>query len=354
MKILVRSTNWIGDAVISIPAMRELSRIFPDAHISLHTRSWANEIFNDSDFVNEIITFDPSLSKIKSVRNEVGLLRAEKFDLAVLFPNSFESALVPMLAGIPRRLGYNKDLRGLLLSDPIAVPDWKDRKHEVYYYLNLVSEVEKRILGTDTIASREPDISLCVSDERKSKAREMLANAGVDVSKPTVGLGVGSTNSRAKRWPAKNYAKLNDLLQNDLNLNVALLGSKDEIDIASEVSSYSSAKPIDLAGKTHLSDAAAILSVLDVFVSNDMGLAHISAAVGTKTITIFGPTNPETTRPFGPNASVIRKAVHCSPCMLRDCPIDHRCMTWISPDEVFETVTKFIQSSAAEEVSNAI
>ncbi|MGQ0542273.1 MAG: lipopolysaccharide heptosyltransferase II [Blastocatellia bacterium] len=353
MKILVRSTNWIGDAVMSIPAMRELSRIFPDAHITLQTRPWANGIFNDSDFVNEIIAIDTSLSRIRSIRNEVGLLRAEKFDLAVIFPNSFESALVPMLAGIPRRIGYNKDLRGLLLSDPIAVPEWKYRKHEVFYYLNLVSEVEKRILGSDNVASREPDISLCISEEPKTKVREMLVNAGVDVSRPTIGLGVGSTNSRAKRWPAKSYAELNDRLKRELNTNVVLLGSKDEIDIAAEVSSISSEQPVDLAGKTDLSDAAAILSILDFFVSNDMGLAHISAAVGTKTITIFGPTNPETTRPFGTDTVIIRKVVHCSPCMLRDCPIDHRCMTWISPDEVFETVTTFMQSKADEAISNA-
>lgn len=336
MKILVRGTNWIGDAVMSIPALRQLRRIFPDARITLHTRSWADGLFRDAAFIDELVTFDKHKWKVKDVYDNSQFLKEDGYDMVLLLPNSFESALTTFLTRIPRRIGYNKDLRGLLLTDPIAVPEWKNRRHEVFYYLNLVSEIEKRVLGRDTVSADFPDISLEISDERKIEANRMLAEFGIDPLKKTVALGVGSTNSRAKRWPAERYAELNDLLQTEVNVNVVLIGSKDEIEVSRSVSDLCKTKPINIVGKTDLAEAVATLSVIDLLISNDMGLAHVAPAVGTQSIVIFGPTNPETTRPFSENAEVIRKAVECSPCMLRDCPIDHRCMTWISVEEVFD------------------
>lgn len=344
MKILVRGTNWIGDAVMSIPALRELRRIFPDAKITLHTRSWADGLFRDAGFIDDLVTFDPHKWKFKDVLDNSDFLKGDGYDLALMFPNSFESALTTFLSRVPKRYGYNKDLRGLLLTEPIAVPEWKNRRHEVFYYLNLVSEIEKRELGRDTVSAAYPDISLEVSDERQFEAGRKLAGLGVDPLKKTVALGVGSTNSRAKRWPAERFAELADRLQSDLDVNVLLVGSGEEIDIAEQVAELCKIRPINIAGKTDLSEAVSILATIDLLISNDMGLAHVAPAVGTETIVIFGPTNPETTRPFSDRALLIRKDVDCSPCMLRDCPIDHRCMTGISVDEVFE---------AAAEVFNA-
>ncbi len=346
MKILVRGTNWIGDAVMSIPALRELRRIFPDAKITLHTRSWADGLFRDAAFIDELVTYDKSRWKIKDVYDNTQFLRDDGYDLAVLLPNSFESALTSFLTRIPRRIGYNKDVRGLLLTDPIAVPEWKSRKHEVFYYLHLIGEIERRVLGRDTVSQAIPDISLEVSAERRAAAQAQLLNFGVDPAKKTVALGVGSTNSRAKRWPAQRYAELNDLFQIEAGANVILVGSKDEIDVADEVVKLSGKPPINLAGKTGLAEIVAILSEIDLLISNDMGLAHVAPAVGTQTIVIFGPTNPETTRPFSGNAEIIRKEVECSPCMLRDCPIDHRCMTWISVEEVFEAAERIFNATS--------
>ncbi len=342
MKIAVFGTNWVGDAVMSIPALRELRRIFPDASISLLTRSWAEGIFTNASFINDIVAFEKPRSRIKDFFDLSAFLREQRFDMAVILPNSFGSALTALLSSIPRRIGYNKDLRGLLLTDPVAVPEWKNRRHEVFYYLNLIAEVEKRILGTETVLQSGPDITLEVSSARKGGARQILATAGVDNSKSVVALGVGSTNSRAKRWPAELYADLNDRLQNELNANVILVGSMDEIDISNKVSELSNKKPIIITGTTDLESAAAILSEVDLIISNDMGLAHLAPAVGTKTIVIFGPTNPETTRPFSDHTAIIRENVECSPCMLRDCPIDHRCMTRISVNTVFEMAAKML------------
>ena len=336
MKILVRGTNWIGDAVMSVPALRELRRVFPDASITLHTRSWADGLFRDASFIDELVTFDKHRWKIKDVYDNSQFLRDDGYEIAILLPNSFESALTSFVTRIPRRFGYNKDVRGLLLTDPIAVPEWKNRRHEVFYYLHLIAEVERRMLGRETVSQSFPDTMIEVSDERRVAARAKLTEAGLDIAKQTVALGVGSTNSRAKRWPAENYAKLNDLLQIEADVNVILVGSEAEAEVAEAVSNACHRTPLNLSGKTDLAEAVAILSEIDLLISNDMGLAHIAPAVGTQTIVIFGPTNPETTRPYSINAEVIRKEVECSPCMLRDCPIDHRCMTRISVDEVFE------------------
>ncbi len=348
MKIMIRGTNWIGDAVMSIPALRQIHRVFHDARLTLYTRPWAEGIFRDADFVDEILTFDKKKRSVQALQDEVELIRAEQFDLAILLTNSFESALVTKLAGIPRRIGFNKDLRGLLLTDPIAVPEWKGRTHEVYYYLALAAEAERRILGRTTPAG-EPDVRLDISSSRRAEAIDFLAANGADLSKPTVALGVGSKNSRAKRWPAERYSALADRLSETTGANVILVGAPDEIEVAALVKANTHSAAIDISGKTDLALAAAVLAVVDLFISNDMGLAHVAAAAGTETLVIFGPTNNVTTRPFAANASVIRHPVECSPCMLRDCPIDHRCMTRIGVDAVFEAAVRSLSRQTIED-----
>lgn len=348
MRIVVRGTNWIGDAIMTVPALRELRRIFPDANISLHSRSWAEGIFRNASFIDAIIPFENDKRRYKDIFSQSQILSECGFDLAVLFPNSFESALTAMMASIPKRIGYNKDLRGLLLTDPIPVPEWKAYRHEVYYYLNLIAEVEKRFIGTETVLQREPDSTLEISNARKAMARKTLQDAGVDSSRRTIALGVGSTNSCAKRWGLENYAALNDRLQTELMTNVVLMGSLDEAGVSKNVYDLSAIKPVILTGRTDLAEAAAVLSEIDGLVSNDMGLAHIAPAVGTKTAVIFGPTNPATTQPFSDNVTVIRKEVECSPCMLRECPIDHRCMTRISVADVFTICEQILNGELVE------
>ena len=336
MKIVVRGTNWVGDAVMTIPALRELRRIFPEAAITLHTRSWARGIFDDADFIDKILTFEPEKSVIKTVFAQAKVLRNERFDLAVLLPNSFESALAARLGNVKKRFGYARDARSFLLTGAVEIPAWKTEKHEVFYYLNLIAEIENEYFGTNTVSENEPRFNLTVSAERKSRARKILEENGVDSSKNLIAFCPGSTNSRAKRWQTTSYAALNDRIQNELSANVILIGADNESDVSNEVAAKSNIKPLILTGKTDLAQATAILSLCDLLVSNDTGPAHIAAALDTKTVVIFGPTNPLTTQPW--NASIIRNDVECSPCMLRDCPIDHRCMTRISADDVFKVV----------------
>lgn len=329
----MRGANWIGDAVMTLPALRRLRSIYPDAHIALHTREWAEGVFRDLDVVDEILSIPKASGKFESVRSQARQLRPHKFDLAVLFPNSFESALVARLSNIPTRLGYATQGRSFLLTDPLDVPEWKSSRHESEYYLNLF----------ETPQSQGDLINLDVSDQRKIEAKRFLSECGVETTKPIIAFGAGSTNSRAKRWPAENFAKLSDMIAAVTGSAPVFMGSQDEADVIRKVAKTAEHSFIDLCGKTDLSTATAILSIADVFISNDMGLAHIAAATGTPTIVIFGPTKDETTRPLGPHVEIIREHVDCSPCMLRDCPIDHRCMTRIEPERVLESALKMLE-----------
>ncbi|MBK8149029.1 MAG: lipopolysaccharide heptosyltransferase II [Acidobacteria bacterium] len=338
MKIVVRGTNWVGDAVMTIPALRSLRVAFPHAEIVLLTRSWAEGVFRDADFIDRIITFDATPSKRRDLASQRRLLRGEDFDIAVLFTNSFESALAVSLARIPRRIGYAKEGRGILLTDAIPIPEWKNERHEVQYYLNLVRETVRLCDGGPF--EFDESTALPIAGSRRQAAIETLRNRGIDRSKPLIAFGAGSTNSNAKRWPATSYARLNDLLKTRLDAEVILLGTRDEVDVAAEVAGLSDRRPLILSGETGLAEAAAILSVCDLVVSNDMGLAHLAPAVGAKTLVIFGPTNDRTTRPIG--SEIIRKPFDCAPCMLRECPIDHRCMTSITPEEVFAKAVQML------------
>jgi len=345
MKILVRGTNWIGDAVMSVPALKQLRRIFPDAHIALHTRTWADGLFGDAPFIDELVTFDKGRWAVKDVYDNSQFLKGDGYDMAIVLPNSFESALTSFMSSIPVRFGYNRDLRGLLLTDPIAVPEWKNRRHEVYYYLNLISEVEKRTNGRDTVSVQEPDTSLEITAAQMERARTILSGAGVDTARKLVVLAVGSTNSLAKRWPAKNYADVSRSLINDLGANVVLAGSPDEAKVAAGVAAAAGNGVVDLVGKTQLGEAVGILGAADLMISNDMGLAHVAAAVGTPTIVLFGPTNPATTRPWGANVHVVQRDVSCEACDRNDESDRHVCARWGSVEEVV-TAAKEILADA--------
>lgn len=345
MKIVVRGANWIGDSVMSVPALRALRQLFPDDEIALHTRSWAEGIFRDADFIDRILTYERPESSLKEVMGQARALKNERFDLAIIFPNSFASALTARFAGIPRRFGFSKEGRRLVLTDPVPIPEWKSTRHEAYYYLELVRAVENGILGTDSSARYETATDLPVSDVRQADTRDFLTRKGVDLSRPIVALGPGSTNSMAKRWPYERFATVADLLHKEKAANIILLGGPDDVEVAAKISAMSSASLLDLTAKTSLGDAADILSVCDLMISNDMGLAHLAPAVGTATLVIFGPTNPVTTRPFSELAQVLRVEVECSPCMLRECPIDHRCMERVTVEQVFSAAVSKLESN---------
>ena len=173
-RVVVRGTNWVGDAVMTVPALRALRRVLPGAHITLATRAWAEGLFADADFLDALLPHTRHSNAVRNVAQQTRAWREQKFDLALLLPNSFESALVAYAARVPARLGYAGDGRKLLLTHATARPAWKSERHEVFYYLNLVAELEKQLYGHSKIADSEPDYRLTVSPERQQKARELL------------------------------------------------------------------------------------------------------------------------------------------------------------------------------------
>jgi heptosyltransferase-2 len=333
-RIVVRGTNWVGDAVMTIPALRQLRRLFPDAHITLATRAWAEGLFADSDFLDDLQVHEGS--GLRSVVQQVRQWRKRNFDLAVLLPNSLETALVASLARVPLRIGYATDGRQALLTHPLALPEWRESKHEVFYYLKIVAELEWLAKQEQSFLATQPDGSLEVSEARRSTARDFLRARGVREGNLLVALCPGSINSRAKRWPAERYAALADRLIDELGAQVLLVGANAEAGVSQEVSGQMRNQPLILTGQTDLAELVATLSLVDLLVTNDTGPAHIASALGRPTLVIFGPTNPLTTRAFSPLGEIVRKPPYCAPCMLRDCPIDHRCMTAITPADVFE------------------
>jgi heptosyltransferase-2 len=345
-RVVVRGTNWVGDAVMTIPALRELRRVLPGAHITLATRPWAEGLFADADFIDDLLIYDRR--SLGAVARQAREWRRRRFDLAVLFQNAFEAALIAAVARVPARVGYATDGRRALLTHPLPTPPWREERHEIFYYLNIVNELELLLYGTLPEKEREPQFGLTVSEARQSRAREFLVGEGARMDRPLVALCPGSTNSRAKRWPAERYAALADQFVTQTGATVILIGSPDELEVSREVAERMRHRPVMLTGRTELSQAVGILSLADVLVTNDTGPAHIASALNRPTLVIFGPTDPRTTRPYSPLAEIVRRPPECAPCMLRDCPIDHRCMTAITPAEVFERAALMMKRDVAE------
>ena len=347
-RVVVRGTNWVGDAVMTVPALRALRRVLPDAHITLVIRPGTKGIFSEAEFIDDVLVYDRK--GVLSVIGQVREWKRREFELAVLFQNAFEAALIPFLAGVPLRLGYATESRQALLTHPLPLPDWRSSRHEVFYYLYLVTALEQMLFGRSDVCESEPDASLQISESRKAGAAELLRTYGVGEAEPVVAICPGSINSRAKRWPSERFAALADRLI-ESRRKVLLIGSKDELEVSEDVVRRMQNAPVVLTGKTSLDQITAVLDRADLIVTNDTGPAHIGAALGRPTIVIFGPTNPLTTRPFAPEAEILINPPDCAPCMLRDCPIDHRCMTAIEVDEVFErSVTLLKRGSFAKTV----
>ncbi len=352
-RVVVRGANWIGDAMMTVPALRELRRVLPGAHITLATRAWAEGLFDNVDFLDDIMVADDGRRGWRARVAEVSEWRRRRFDLALLFPNAFAPAMVAWAARVPVRAGYATDGRRPLLTHSLNVPEWRGARHEVFYYLNIVAELECLLTGATQVEAAsssewaELRLDLRVSIERQHEAREILRRHGAKFDRPLVVLCPGSTNSRAKRWPAERFAALANQLVEEAGAEVALIGAPEERDVSQEVASLTRHRLLILTGETSLAQTVALLSVCNLLITNDTGPAHIAAAINLPTLVIFGPTDPVTTRPYSAVAEVVRQPPVCAPCMLRDCPIDHRCMTAITPADIFARATHIIEQQSA-------
>ena len=312
-RVVVRAPNWIGDVVLSLPAVRDLRRNFPDARLEVLARPWVAGLYRAVAEADAIRVSERPAADADAVRGA--------FDIGVLLPNSFGSALAFRRAGIPERWGYATDARGLLLTRAGRVPREVRGRSQVYYYRAMLASVGLRVTAT-------PDASLRCLPEWQDEADRLLGGG------PWIGLNPGAFFGTAKRWLPERYAAVGDLVARRTGARVAVVGGRGERALGDAIAAGMGTPARNLCGETTLGGMAGVLSRMAVVVTNDSGPMHVAAALGVPVVAVFGPTDERETGPVGEGHRVVREPVHCSPCGLRECPIDHRCMTRIGVDRV--------------------
>lgn len=362
--ILVRGVNWIGDAVMTMPSLKALRKAFPEARISLLVKPSVAAIFEKDPNIDEIIIYENRhrgfLGRLKFAYS----LRRRGFTKAVLLQNAFDAALIAFLAGIPERIGYDRDGRGFLLTKPIPFNDDDRKVHHIDYYLNILTAAG---ILKDSPCSNPPGPPLLkgergflpwiyLSVDERLSAREKLSQ----LKRPILGINPGAAYGSAKRWLPERFAEVAEWFIKDTDGSAVIFGGPQEIGMADEIfkcsnklratsyeresieysehnSSLVTRHPLlSLAGKTSVRELIALISECDVVVSNDSGPMHIAYAVGAPLAAIFGSTSPELTGPVGEGNRVIRHGINCSPCFDRVCKgNDMACMTSIASEDVF-------------------
>jgi heptosyltransferase-2 len=333
VKILIRSTNWVGDAIMALPALRAVRARFPEAEITILAKPYVAFIYKDQNVCDKIASVDGK-------RDIVEDLRAEKFDVALLLQNAFQSAWFTWRAGIPERIGYARDGRSLLLTKAVATPKPGEIPgHEQFYYLELL----RRIGWLDSLPN-ESFIKLEVPEENRQQAAEFLLSSGAKRDSLRIAIGAGASYGAAKCWPPDRFAELANRLHAETEVEVILFGTRAEAPVSSAIAAGMHRPPIDLTGKTAINDLPALLSQCHLFIGNDSGAMHVAGAVGLPVVAVFGPTDPFGTAPVTPRCSIIQERPYCSPCFLRRCPTDHRCMTRLTPEMVEAAARHWIAS----------
>ena len=337
-RLVILAPNWLGDAVMALPAMADVGREAPDAEIFVAARAAVAPLFQLVPRVRETIVLDrpASVARVGSWTSIGVELRGRDFDAALLLPNSIHAALLASRAGIPERWGYGDLVRSRWLTR--SVPRMSGG-HQVDYYRHLVAALGFRN------GSREPRIA--APEPARAEADRLLLNAGWNGSRPLVALAPGAAYGGAKRWPPERFGALASALGGD-GVVCVLIGSAADAPAARAVArcgairgdrAGSDAQPhgqaegvIDLVGRTDLPTLAGVLTRCRALVTNDSGAMHLAAALGVPVTAVFGPTNEHATAPIGGQHVVLTYPVWCRPCMLRECPLDHRCMRGIDAD----------------------
>jgi heptosyltransferase-2 len=335
-RLLVRAPNWIGDAVMCEPAISGLRSLFPQAELTLLAKPSIVELFFAYPGLDRVLVYDDkgTHAGLSGKWTLAGTLRRHGFDLAVLFQNAFEAAFLTWLAGIPRRYGYATDGRTFFLTDPVAVPDRSVLTHQVDYYWKLLKQ-----LG---LAGEPSAPSLVVSDDEERVLETRLTSAGIGSSDIVIGINPGSMYGSAKRWLPERFAEVAQRLAGRLrqhegkHVAVVILGATEEESLGKDIAARVKARSVVLSGVTTIRELMAATKRCRLLLTNDTGPMHIAAACGVPVVAVFGPTDWRTTAPYGQEQAIVREPVDCAPCLLRECPIDHRCMTRVSVEQVYE------------------
>ncbi len=332
-RILIRATNWVGDAIMTLPALQAVRENFPGAHISVVAKPWVSPLFENHPAVDRVMVFDKGTGSVKGLTEVLKLsrlIRKERFDLAILFQNAFEAALLAFLGGVKTRVGYRTDGRSFLLTHGVLRNEAVRRVHQVGYYCAILNAVG--------LPARERDPVLHVGSAAKEQAEDLLKGEAFGPRSFLLGISPGAVFGGAKRWPPERFAVIGDRAAEKWGAGVIVFGSKGEKGICDRVCGSMKHNALNLSGRTSLEVAMGVMGFCDFFVTNDSGLMHMAAALGLPTVAVFGSTDHVTTGPRGPNTRIVRRAVSCAPCMKKECPTDHRCMLKITPERVWETM----------------
>ncbi len=349
-KILVRAPNWIGDAVMTLPGLESLGQhyknLYGDVQITVLAKSWVVPIYENNSVVDDVIEYDMGLyhslsGKLKLVK----LLKSRGFDEAVLFQNAIEAAILVRLAGIPKRIGYPRDGRGFLLTNKIAfeAPEGESimDKHQVYYYQNIIDHLEDYNSSDgkkEKLTHLIPKITL--KETELIWAKKFLEDT-LTPGSPFVGIAPGASFGPAKKWPLENFTGLlNKYIELHKAVPVILGGDGDKED-AKKISEGLTTRHINLVGKLTLRQSMAVMSLLNVFITNDSGPMHIASAMGVSTVALFGSTSSTHTGPLAKNTIVVYDGIECSPCFKRTCPYGHYdCFKGLTVDRVYDECEK--------------
>ncbi len=331
-RILVRSTNWIGDAVMTTPALSLLRASFPGAEIVVAANPPVAELFRFHPGCDRVLVYDKKGAHrgLRGFLRFAEELRREKFDLAILLQNAIEAALLAWLARIPRRAGYRTDGRGLLLTHGVAVGKAERRLHHTAYYL--------RMLGSLGLKGEEGGLLLACTPQENDWAAAQL---GTD---EWVAVNPGAAYGSAKRWYPERFAAVADKLAAEYGVRIVLTGGPGEAEIGRDIEAAMTHAPLNLVGRTSVRQMMAILSRCRLMVTNDSGPMHVAAAFGVPIVAVFGPTDHTTTSPLAGNCRIIRKEADCAPCLLRQCPTDHRCMESIGVEDVLQGARQLLEA----------
>ncbi|MBI3698525.1 MAG: lipopolysaccharide heptosyltransferase II [Acidobacteria bacterium] len=335
MNILVRATNWVGDAVMSVPAVCAIRDLHPGSRITVLARPWVAELYSRENFADQVL-----LCEDRGMRARLHLaseLRAQRFDCAIMLPNSFDAALVAWMARIPRRIGYDRDARRFLLTDPIPVPvPGSIPPHQRFYYLELL-----RRAGFLATLSECPEIRLHADP---AAGRELFRSFGLRADR-VIGVSPGAAFGSAKRWLPERFAEAASTLGVENDAEVALFGAASEAELCAAIARSIGPRAHNLAARTSLTQFLDLASACFAFLTNDSGAMHIASAAGVPTVAVFGATDHAATGPSAPLARIVRTPVECSPCLLRECPIDHRCMTRVETATVVAEARQLVALS---------
>lgn len=333
-KIIIKSSNWIGDTIMSTPAINCLRENFPNAQIDVICRPWVKEVLKNNPDINNIFIEEKGIIKNYPLITQI---RTAKYDLGVLFPNSFSSALMLWLAGVKNILGYNRDGRGLLLSKKIKPTKEILEQHQVEYYYNLVKQICEKDVPKKLILNLENESKLFIDDLLKQK--------GINENDFVVGINPGAFAGSAKRWYPERFAKVGDYMVEKHNAKIILVGTDKEKPLADKVEEFSQFKNnyFNFAGTLNLQQHLCLLNKLKLFYTNDSGSMHMASALDIPIVAIFGGTDWKVTYPYNKNSVMIRKNTECAPCLLDECPTDHRCMKNITPEDVINATEDFLK-----------